>query len=576
MKLTFLSILVVAHVLILKCSVNSHSSTEALKTRTSLNQSQKQQLHELYNDPEESGKTSLKNARNTHDGKHPHGHNQFAKIHGKPHHVSQPEGSSESDHSDLEGHGNFKSSTNKYTNKAGMQGRGILGSFVNIKRTEEPQAQGRGLPNILGKSKDKKGSKKKVSPGPKPTTSTTTAAPPITPRLEYVEPEPLSPDADCTLVTKDAAWVDQNRIRPCHYTTHNHPRQQARKKWSPETIKNDEADANMFKHLALFNIKHDLDFQEAGDDCSVDLHQEFMFQGAPAEEGKEPSKEPVDIEVMSFNRVWYKRLCSFFSYLECIPKNEVRKKQKYSSDGKIMILYIDSFSYQPTLNHILKDHGIKLGSKQDVNEGEYQLSFNDSGLDTTGLLRLKIGGRGPGKARHKSGPGGGRLDHRAFQGMSERMQHDGFPLDGTCVCSQKDPKYGNRRIMDYGMDFVEDEARPRWCVAAPGNLCGRVYFKRNIWPGQAFYEFSDHIGCPRKYNGEEYECVRWQKDPSAETTRKEFPNVITSTCEKKPKDPEIKQKTPRPSQRMKNSDISIFKEKTFSLIFLSIAAIYTV
>ncbi|CAL8072327.1 unnamed protein product [Orchesella dallaii] len=422
----------------------------------------------------------------------------------------------------------------------GIQGRGFLHKIKNSTKTK---AQGLFGTLVTPKSQDPEGrafKKEKTTKGQRITgvsTSSTTTEPPLPKERELPkEPDLLPDNVDCSFVTRNSAWEDQSRIRSCHLTTHDHPRQQARKSWSsdPAYDENDKAD---FKHLAIFNIKHDLDFQEVGEPCSVDIQSQFMLQ-----ENEEGIIGPVQIDLMSFNRVWYKRLCSFFSFLECVPNHQLRKKRKHSSDG----------------------------SKHVGNDDEHEIIFEDSGMDTTGLLRLKIGGRGPGKARHKSGPGGGRLDHRTFQGMAEMVEDNDYQLDGTCVCSHADPNFPDRERVSYGMNFVEDEARPRWCVAAPGNLCGRVYFRTHTWPGQTFYEFSDHIGCPRKYNGDEYECVRWKKDPSAETNRKEFPNVITSTCEKKPKDPEIERqksdKKRKSSHYRRKSDGSVLKVDTISAL----------
>lgn len=76
-----------------------------------------------------------------------------------------------------------------------------------------------------------------------------------------------------------------------------------------------------FHNLALFNIRYDLDFQEAGDPCSVRLQQEWLLPGTG---GEGNNSVPVPLSQYSFNRIWYKRLCNFFSYLECIPREEVR------------------------------------------------------------------------------------------------------------------------------------------------------------------------------------------------------------------------------------------------------------
>lgn len=167
-----------------------------------------------------------------------------------------------------------------------------------------------------------------------------------------------------------------------------------------------------------------------------------------------------------------------------------------------------------------------------------KLNFSDSGRETLGLYRLKIGGRGPGKGRHKSGRGtSDRVDPSKLLGLPVAIPAEGYSFDGVCVCSFNDPDFPDRKRPDYGMDFVEDEARQDWCVAAPGNLCGRVYFKKNLWPGQGF-EFSDHIGCPKMFKGDEYECIRWQPSYHATHTHGTKPkDILTSTCEKKQEDP---------------------------------------
>ena len=166
------------------------------------------------------------------------------------------------------------------------------------------------------------------------------------------------------------------------------------------------------------------------------------------------------------------------------------------------------------------------------------LEYKYPDRNTEGMIRLQIGGRGPGKGRHKGGPGGARLDAELMDiARPDPFPAEGYPLDGVCACSTYDPKYPDRVRPDYGMDFVEDQLRKRWCVAAPGNLCGRIYFRKNLWPGQNF-EMSDHIGCPKKYNGKKYECVRWQLESNLDEDEKfkKLPNTLTSTCEVKLED----------------------------------------
>lgn len=121
-------------------------------------------------------------------------------------------------------------------------------------------------------------------------------------------------DVNCDEITTDSPWEAQNAIHPCHYTTHTHPRQQPRKNRT-------EMEMKEFHNLALFNIRYDLDFQEAGDPCSVRLQQEWLLAGTG---GEGNNTGPVPLSQYSFDRIWYKRLCNFFSYLECIPREEVR------------------------------------------------------------------------------------------------------------------------------------------------------------------------------------------------------------------------------------------------------------
>ncbi|ODM94863.1 hypothetical protein Ocin01_11816 [Orchesella cincta] len=535
LSMKLISILLVASlviVIISQCSAkNGHASTTA-STKKLRKKSRKKQILDVMSSNANSNSTSPANTtsnteHNNHDAQslqhHTVHHSKWAKK--NVHHSEKPV------HNEIEtviqGRGIFDTIKGKSKSGADPKGRGIFDLMEKKKNDKGADASGRGmlsragLSSLIGK---KQGPVIKTQTKPKPRgkkgSNNKNEKLSESEEKDPSAPAVLSEDAACELLTSESEWEDQIPIRPCHFKNYTHPRQMLRPKWDL-TNENDTEDKEMFHHLALFNIKHDLDFQEAGDECSVELQTQFMFEGVDVTDDDRDNetafaklKEPVDIEVLSYNRVWYKRLCSFFSYLECIPKEEVRVRQKqfYATTRKPQGAQDDDFT---------------------------PLHFNDSGRDTTGLLRLKIGGRGPGKARHKSGPGGGRLDHRAFKGMSEMQKDEIYTLNGICVCSQTDPKYPNRKRPDYGMDFVEDEARPRWCVAAPGNLCGRVFFKRNLWPGQVNFEFSDHIGCPRKYNGEEYECVRWDQDITIQTNRTEFPDSFTSTCEKKPKDPEL-------------------------------------
>lgn len=193
------------------------------------------------------------------------------------------------------------------------------------------------------------------------------------------------------------------------------------------------------------------------------------------------------------------------------------------------------------------------------------LDYKDSGRDTTGLTKLKIGGRGPGRGRLKSGAGTDRVTLKS-QPLPKVI--DEYPIDGYCACHANDPKYPDRKLVDYGIDFVEDHDRSRagWCVAAPANLCGRVYFRSNLWPGQNF-EFSDHIPCPKLYNGDEYECVQWFQSVSddAQADFQPFPKSRTATCEKKKKDADTKLKK---KKKKKKSAGNFSADPSVFLIFI--------
>lgn len=126
---------------------------------------------------------------------------------------------------------------------------------------------------------------------------------------------------DCEGVNYYSEWKDQIPIRSCHYTTHTHPRQEERyARKSNET--------QLFEWLGLFNILYDMDFVEVGGMCSVKLHQEWLT-----------GEKPQDLREFSFTRVWYKRLCNFFSFLECIPQDEYRQRRFSKGTGKL-ILYL--------------------------------------------------------------------------------------------------------------------------------------------------------------------------------------------------------------------------------------------